>query len=84
MASTEERERSARRLQPWVYLALLVGAIPWYWSRGEPAIWAGVPDWVFVAIAVSTAVSIYTAVQLRRPWPTERTDEHASAPREEP
>lgn len=53
------------------YLALLGLAIPWYWPADNHAMWFGFPGWVIVAIVVSFAASLLTAVLLSRPWPHE-------------
>lgn len=59
-------------LKVWgVYAVLLLAAVPWYWPAGDETRWGGVPAWVVVAVAVSVAVSVYTAWLLGRPWPSE-------------
>ena len=59
------------RVAPLLYLTLLILAVPWYWPTDNHAVWFGVPAWVVVAIAVSTAASILTAFLLTRRWPDE-------------
>ncbi len=59
------------RFAPALYLLLLVLAVPWYWPAGTLTVWFGMPAWVVVAILVSTAASVLTAVLLARPWPDE-------------
>ena len=59
-------------LKVWgVYAVLLLAAVPWYWPAGDETRWGGVPAWVVVAVAVSVAVSVYTAWLLGGPWPSE-------------
>lgn len=58
-----------------LYLALLAIGIPWYWPAGDRSVWFGVPAWVAVALLVSIAVSVITAIiLLRYRWPGEPED----------
>ncbi len=52
----------------FLYLLLLILAVPWYWSGDETGVWFGMPVWVCVAIVVSLASSLLTIVILRTPW----------------
>lgn len=63
------------RLSPFIYLALLVIGIPWYWPDQTPAIIFGLPSWVIVAIGASFAASCLTAYLLRAPWPDESSED---------
>lgn len=63
------------RLAPWLYLLLLALAVPWYWPSTSHAVWLGLPAWVCVAIMVSLAASVLTALLMARPWPDEHLDD---------
>jgi hypothetical protein len=65
-------------LLPAAYLILLAVGVPWYWPEGDTTLWFGMPAWIVTAIAASSAVSVLTAIVLRRPWP-----EETESPREE-
>lgn len=67
-------------LLPAAYLILLAVGVPWYWPEGDTTLWFGLPAWIVTALAASLAVSVLTAIVLRRPWP----DEVESSDEEEP
>ncbi len=60
-----------RRFAPFLYVLLLVAAVPWYYPSDNHALLYGTPAWVVIAIVVSFAASVLTALILRRPWPGE-------------
>jgi hypothetical protein len=60
-----------RRFAPFLYLLLLVAAVPWYYPEDNHALIFGMPAWVVIAIVVSFAASCLTAFILHRPWPGE-------------
>jgi hypothetical protein len=70
-----QRQPLVFRLAPWLYLALLVVGIPWYWEEGSLVRLFGAPVWVVIAILTATAAAILTACLLRHPWVGERADE---------
>jgi len=66
-----------RQLKPdwriiFVYLILLILAVPWYWPENDATLLFGMPAWVTIAILVSVLVSIFTAaILLFYRWPGE-------------
>lgn len=58
----------AFRLAPWLYLALVVVGIPWYWQEGALVRLFGAPVWVIIAIVTAAAAAILTAWLLCHPW----------------
>ncbi|MEE2984349.1 MAG: hypothetical protein VX929_13765 [Pseudomonadota bacterium] len=60
-----------RRFAPFLYVLLLVAAVPWYYPGDNHALLFGMPAWVVIAIVVSFLASCLTAYILRRPWPGE-------------
>ncbi|MEX2480607.1 MAG: hypothetical protein WD928_07080 [Gammaproteobacteria bacterium] len=65
-----------KRFTPLLYGLLLLLAVPWYWPADNHAIWFGVPAWVCVAVLVSLAASILTAILMTKPWPGEGDSEN--------
>ncbi|MGE0482742.1 MAG: hypothetical protein AB7Q81_01235 [Gammaproteobacteria bacterium] len=63
------------RIAPLLFAVLLLLAVPWYWPHDDSRIWLGMPAWVCVAVLVSVAASVLTAVLMARPWPGERDDD---------
>ncbi|MEQ8235075.1 MAG: hypothetical protein RLW61_02405 [Gammaproteobacteria bacterium] len=63
------------RRAPLLFVVLLVLAVPWYWPADDRTLWFGVPAWVCVAVVVSAAASLLTALLMARPWPDEQDDD---------
>lgn len=63
--------RPARRAWIWpVYAALYALSIPWYLTPGEtPMVWMGLPHWVVLSLASTTAIAGFTAWVVWRHWP---------------
>jgi hypothetical protein len=74
-ARLSDEETMIARLAPVLFAVLLVLAVPWYWPADSRTLWFGVPAWVCVAVAVSAAASLLTALLMARPWPHERDDD---------
>ena len=51
-----------------IYGVRTIAGIPWYWPAESDTRLFGAPAWVVTALAASLAVSIFTAVLLRRDW----------------
>lgn len=66
---------------PATYLILLAVGIPWYWPEGDTRLWFGMPAWVVTSLVASLAVSVLTAMLLRRPWPGEADSPGEEEPR---
>lgn len=61
------------------YLALLMLAVPWYWSYlpvDPNFLFLGMPIWFNISVFASVFVSVITMWQLRKPWAHET--EHAT------
>ena len=63
------------RIAPLLFALLLVLAVPWYWPADSQLTWFGVPAWALVAVLVSVAASVLTALLMARPWPGEADDD---------
>lgn len=69
-AETAPRQDPGRR--PWVwaiYAGLYAASIPWYLPADqEPAIWLGLPYWVVLSLAATTAIAGFTVFVVSRHW----------------
>jgi hypothetical protein len=68
-AAAPEHEPIHRRWYIPAALVLILIAAPWFWPAGEegPA-FAGLPLWVWIALAASFALSALTAFAALRLW----------------
>ena len=62
------------------YGVLTILGIPWYWPAESDTRLFGAPAWVVTALAASLAVSIFTAVLLRRDWSEPLADTNENQP----
>ena len=52
-----------------MYAVLFALSIPWYLPEIDPVpVWAGVPYWVVICLAVCLAIACFTAFVIHRYW----------------